>query len=283
MKSFEIFVVLFSMFLFITPVPGQTAETLYGITFNATGGLEQLLTIDTSTGLGTSVGNLDTNMAAYGLGTRNGNLYAYDQIANMIRQLDPLTAHTLNTIDIGAGDMQGEGGLAFRSDGIGFLSTACVDGGPCTFPLLSFDITVPSSTIIGTLSPFMDGLDFNSAGILYGISQAQANSGQTHELYTINQTTGVTTLIGNTGITDNDGLSGLAFRSDGVLFTEINDSLYTINPSNGQATLIGGIGFDHVSGLTFLEAAAPVSEPCTMLLIGTGLLGLWGARKKLRI
>jgi hypothetical protein len=90
-------------------------------------------------------------------------------------------------------------------------------------------------------------------------------------------------LIGDTGINDNDILSGLAFRSDGVLFTEINDTLYTIDPSNGQATLIGGIGFALVSGLTFVEVGGgKVPEPTTMILIGSGLLGLAGLRRKFK-
>ena len=271
MKSLKLLIIISTVMLILIPARGQT-ETLYGITFN-----EQLITINTSTGLGNLVGNLDTAMGGFGLATRSGKLYTFDQTADRIRELDPLTAHTLNTINIGVATI-GEGGITFRSDGIGFMSRS--SGGIGT--LWSFDITVPSSTNISGddgLRPSMDGLDFNSADALYGITQS-SNLYGSHKLYTINQTTGATTLIGDTGITDNDTLSGLAFRSDGVLFTEINNSLYTINPLTGEATFVGRIGFEGISGLTFV-GEGKVPEPSTMLLLGSGLIGLAGfARKK---
>jgi len=269
MKAFKFFILFFALFLFLIPSGGQT-ETLYGITF-----ANQLITIDTSTGVGTLVGNLDTPMSAFGLGTLYGNLYTFDQESDRIRQLDPLTANTLNTIDIGV-STGGEGGLTFRSDGIGFLSRSSGLVGT----LWSFDIPLTSTTNISgddSLNPGMDGLDFNSTGVLYGISQSFSSYGS-HKLYTIDQTTGITTLIGDTGITDNQGLSGLAFRSDGVLFAEMNDSLYIIDPSNGQATFIGVIGFNTVSGLTFV-GEIPVPEPSIIILLGLSMMSVAGLRK----
>jgi hypothetical protein len=273
MKSLKLLIIISTVMLILIPARGQATETLYGITFD-----QQLITINSSTGLGNLVGNLDTAMGGFGLATRSGKLYTFDQTADRIRELDPLTAHTLNTINIGVATI-GEGGITFRSDGIGFMSRS--SGGIGT--LWSFDITVPSATNISGddgLRPSMDGLDFNSTDILYGISQS-SNVYGSHKLYTINQTTGETALIGDIGITDDDTLSGFAFRSDGVLFAEINDSLYIINPSNGQATFVGRIGFERISGLTFV-GEGKVPEPSTMLLLGSGLIGLAGyGRKKL--
>jgi PEP-CTERM motif len=265
MKTFRSLVLLCFLVLFLIPVRGEAAEILYGITFD-----EQLITIDTSTGSGILVGNLDTPMDSFGLGTRSGKLYTYDQFSDEILELDPSTADTINSIDIGVAAV-GEGGLAFRSDGIGFMSQSGQD------TLWSFDITVPSSTQItslGGLDPSMDGLDFSPSDVLYGIAQTS------NILYTIDQTTGATTFIGDPGISDLDFLAGLAFRSDGVLFAELNDSLYTINPSNGQATLIGLIGFDNLSGLSFVQS--PIPEPSTFLLLGAGLAGVGLLRRRFK-
>ena len=245
--------------------PGMArADFMYAITFD-----EELLSIDISTGAGTLIGYLDSSMAGFGLGDRGTSLYTFDQMADRIVQLDPATGHTLATIDIGVGDIQGEGSLAFRSDGIGFMTRSWGDTGQ----LWSFDITVPSSNAItglGGLTPSMDGADFNGSDVLYGISQTTAS------LYTINQTTGATTLIGDTGFNSSAGVSGLTFTSDGTLYGVIDDALYTINTATGAATLIGVIGFNDVSGLT---AIAPVPVPAAVLL---SILGLSAVGIKLR-
>lgn len=247
----------------------NAAEILYGITFG-----NQLIRIDTATGIGTLVGPLDTPMAAFGLGTRVGRLYTFDQTADRIRELDPNTGATITTIDIGVGNLIGEGSLTFRNDGIGFMSRSSGGVGD----LFSFDITVPSSTAItppGGLVPSMDGMDFSPGGLLYGLSQ------DTSALHTIDQATGATTLIGDTGLDDTNTLSGLAFRSNGALFAEISDALYTLDPATGLATLVGLIGFSDVSGLTFLSVTQ-VPEPPTSALFSTGLSGLAALARRRR-
>ena len=262
MKKLILSICLVMMYGLTTPDTAR-ADLLYAVTFAG----DQLLSIDTSTGAGTLIGSLDSMMGAFGLSDRGTSLYTYDQVASRIVQLDPATGHTLATIDVGI-LRGGEGSLAFRSDGLGFLTQNHGDTGQ----LWSFNITVPSSTAItgvGGLSPSMDGMDFNGSDILYGISQSSAN------LYTINQTTGATTLIGETGF-EGSALSGLTFASDGTLYGVINDSLYTINTGTGAATLIGVIGYSGVSGLT---AIAPVPVPGAVLL---GILGLSAVGIKLR-
>ena len=208
--------------------PGRIqADYLYAITFN-----EEFLSIDPSTGAGTLIGPLDSEMAAFGLSDRGTSIYTFDQHADRIRQLDPATGGTLATIDIGV-VTSGEGGIAFRSDGTGFLS-----------------------------NPSMDGLDFNGSDVLYGLSQI------TYNMYTINQTTGATTYIGDTGF-GAGGLGGITFTTDGTLYGVLHDSLYTINPETGAASLVGPIGYNGVSGLT-----AVIPEPATLVILGLGSLSL---------
>lgn len=117
------------------------AHTLYGITF----GGNQLITIDTVTGAGTLVGKLSSTMQAFGLAFRGTKLYAFDQAADRIQELDPKTGGTLSTIDIGT-TRWGEGDIAFRSDGIGFIASEL------TGELSRFDLTVPNSALVGGLA-----------------------------------------------------------------------------------------------------------------------------------
>jgi hypothetical protein len=256
------------------------ADQLYGITFS-----NQLITINPTTGAGTLVGNLDSQMFGYGLAVQNGKLYTYDQNAEVIRQLDPNTAHTLATISIGnTSGFVGEGDLAFRSDGTGFLSTAGSPG----VSLFSFNISNNTSSKISAEQFLFDGLAFNSSDVLYGLSQAQSGDG-TSKLYTLDQTTGAKTLVGalNVPSATNEILGGLTFDSGGTLYGELSDgsstsTLVTIDPATGQATTIGNIaGFGNVSGIAFLPSAVTAApEPSTLVLTGIGLVSLSLARRR---
>jgi hypothetical protein len=227
------------------------AGFLYAITFD-----EELLSINPATGAGTLVGMLDTSMNGLGLSSRGHKIYTFDQNADRLRRLDPATGQTLRTIDIGIITM-GEGSIAFRGDGIGFMTRSMSSTGI----LWSFDPEIPSSTLVGAMDICFDGLGFNADGLLYGISQTSC------DLYIIDQTNADVTLIGSTGITSQTFLGGLTFSSDGTLYAVLNDALYTLNPDTGTANLIGPIGYDNVSGLT---ATAPV--PGAVLLCGLGVV-----------
>jgi outer membrane protein assembly factor BamB len=226
-------------------------DFLYAITMD-----DELLSLNPVTGSGILIGMLDTAMDGIGLATRGEEIYTFDQNTNRLQQLDPLTAHTLATIDIGI-VIVGEGSIAFRSDGTGFLARSFIP----TEVLWSFDPVIPDSTMIGTLEFGMDGLAFDADDILYGLSQIS------YELYLINPTNAETTLIGPTGLTSQTLLGGLTFSSDGTLYAVLDDALYTLNPKTGAATLIGPIGYDNVSGIT-----ATTPAPGAVLLCGLGVI-----------
>jgi len=236
------------------PVQPVRPYELYAVSFYD----GQLLSIDPDTGAGTLIGNLDTRIIPFGLSDRGTELYTFTKDSNSILQLDPANGQTLQTININPVGITGEGALAFRSDGIGFLvSSSNVDGN-----LWRFDITVPSSTYIGSFTPSMDGLDFDGSGVLYGLNQP-VGIGGVYELYTINQTTGATTLVGSTGVTVSGAVGGLTFAPDGTLYAELNDSLYRLNPATGAATLVGPIGFSGIAGLTAVATPAAEVPPPT--------------------
>ena len=239
------------------------AQTLYGVTYSP----PQLITINTATGAGTLVGNLNPAIIADGIAFRGAKLYVMDGTSQNIYEINPATGATLATINIGAPPGSfGEGGMAFRSDGIGFLI------GFSPTPLIRFDITVPSSTVIAPVVPafILDEMAFNASDVLYGISQSTGlpfNDVST-QLYTINQATGAMTLVGPSGI-NNQAAAGLSFDASGNLFLASADQgtsvskLYKINPATGAATLIGTIaGFLNVSGLAFQGGpGVPIAKP----------------------
>lgn len=260
------------------PHSAKAAETLYGVTFFS----NELISINVNTGAGTLVGALDSGMAAFGLGSYNGKLYAYDQVADRIRQLSTTNGSTLATIDIGIGNIIGEGGLAFRSDGIGFLSSAAGSTGQ----LFSFDIVGGTSTPItgsGGLDPSMDGLAFTKADVLYGMSQGVSQSG-INSLYTINTTTGATTLVGSMGVANSSSVGGFEISRKGVAYATFNGNLYRVDLATGDATLIGNTGFSNLSGLAFVRTGGGgggggVPEPGTWALLAGASAGLLALRR----
>lgn len=234
------------------------AEILYGVTLIN----NQLLTLDTATGAATLVGPLSSSMSALGLATSGGRLYTFDQVADVIREIDPATGSTVTTHDVGLGNLIGEGGLAMMGNGTGFLVT----GNGVTGNLYSFNVNTNTSSLIGPTLSF-DGLEF-IGGVLYGINQVNG------ALYTVNQGTGQTTLVGP-GITPAGSLSGLAARSDGTLFGLQNGTtLYSIDAATGIATSIGATGFNDIAGLTFFDDQEPIPEPSTIALLGAGLAAM---------
>lgn len=230
------------------------ADHLYAVTLD-----EEFLSVNPATGAGTLIGILDTSMDGFGLSSLGLAVYTYDQNAGRLRRLDTSTGHTLTTIDIGI-EAKGEGSIAFRCDGIGFLARSF--GSANT--LWNFDPAVPDSAAVYDMEFGIDGLDFDANGILYGLSQSSYN------LYTINQRSAEATLIGPTGLISRSFLGGLTFSSDGTLYAVLNDALYTLNPATGAANLIGPIGFDRVSGLT---AAMPIPDAVLLCAFGIIIVG----------
>jgi hypothetical protein len=239
--------------LLSNPASAQT-QTLYG--YCGVGIPSRLITINPTTAAGSLVAT--SPYRSPGLAFRGGKLYIFDDASLKMVELDPATGAGINIIDIGTVPFNNEGDIAFRSDGIGFMSSW-----PAGTPLRRFDVSAGTSTVIGPLSLVFDGLAFNAAGVLYGLAEGGA------QLYTIDPTTAATTLVGNTGIPAGGFFNGaLAFDASGNLYAAVavwpptsSSVLYRIDTATGAATLIGNIGFGSVVGLAFGSPAPPPPPP----------------------
>ena len=252
------------------------AGTVYGVTYFG----DQLISVDPTTGAGTAVGTLSTPSASYGLAGVDGKLYTFDSNADVIRQVDPSTAGTVATYNIGLmpGALLGQGGLAFQSGTVGYLTSAL---DPTTFApansLYRFDISTGQSVNIapGGTSDTLEALAFAPNGTLYGLGKLDG------DLYKVSTATGALTLVGNVGFNVGSPIGSLAFGPDGVLYATLDDALYKLDTMTGLATAVSTdpsatTGFDSISGLTYSPAAVP--EPASMATWGLIALAAGGRR-----
>ena len=114
------------------------------------------------------------------------------------------------------------------------------------------DATTGAPTFIGAIGfSSVDGIDFDSAGTLYGIGQRLAPGDpldRTPVLLTINPNTGAGTEIAaiklaSNGLNLDVPVQDISFRnSDGALYAYATGDTYTINKITGVATLVGSSG-----------------------------------------
>lgn len=145
----------------------------------------------------------------------------------------------------------------------------------------TIDTTTGAITTIGAMTGMnrpTGGLAF-VGGTMYAVSSTDNNDSR---LFTVSLATGAASLVGNLTLSgvQQEAATALAF-ADGKMYTLLTDftdtNLYSINLGTGALTLEFDLGVE-LNSLT--TAAAPVPEPATMLLLGAGLAGLAGFRKR---
>ncbi len=118
---------------------------------------------------------------------------------------------------------------------------------PVTYDFHEINTTTGVATTIGNHSGFINGLTFDSSGVLYGVGL--------DFLYTINLATGAAATIGTTGYNSS---GDIAFDSSGNLFMSATldattDQLINLDVATGVGSLIGEIGYASVFGLNFFQ------------------------------
>lgn len=114
--------------------------------------------------------------------------------------------------------------------------------------LVTFDSTSGAVTPVATMDvPGLESIAFDpSDGVLFGVGLSVIGAPQ-NGLYTINPTTGETTLVGSFGDAYNlynPYPQNIRFDSDGNLYlsnTSDNTDIYRVNTDNGSATFVGEV------------------------------------------
>jgi hypothetical protein len=243
----------------LSNVDAQSEARLYAVTFYD----RQFITIDTNSGAGTLITNLP--VSPLDIAVRHGKLWLQLSGSGIerLRQIDAWTGLTVSELTFNSSVTGGEGAMDFAADGTAVAAKSAQNVGTL-FRMDPALTNVVPITADGGLIPSLDGLAFDTNGVLYGLSQ---NAGG-FTLYTVNTNTGAMTAVGNLGITFSavgGAVAGLAFAPDRTLFAAVGNPtdarLYRVNKSTGAATFVGAIGFPGVSGIRFF---VPPPGPLTV-------------------
>jgi len=285
-----------------------------GTLFGTDGNLQNLITVNTASGVGNVIGpntqgpfpslafDHTTNTMFGGTGGGFGALLTVNTITG---QASPVGVSNLGFAAVG--------GMDVASDGTIFVAVNIAgDGGTGSDHLATVDKNTGQFTVIG---PFgncvgvpalpvdgsgscdnegMEGIAFGSTGILWGVHSTRGAAGAPG-LYTINTNTGaanfVSPLLDASQNPASGGFVSLQFACDGTLFggtaraigAADGGFLATINPMTGQFTLTpnSATGGSSLGGLAFGLACPPVGgellpiDSTALLLAGAQTNAVW--------
>lgn len=248
----------------LTLPAGASAQTAYAIDAAAT-----LYTVDFATGVVTPVGATGILGTPGALALSPGGTLHGTDADGRLYTLDPTTGAATLVGGTGRGDV---GGLDFLGGTLhGF-------GGPSPAALFTVDPTTAATAVVLTsafTSPVAGDvphtLAFADATTAYFTTAAQ--------LHRLDLATGITTVVGSTGIAST--IAGIDFLSDGALYgLTLTGRGVRLDPTTGAASMLFAPDTSpRWLGMTATLAVTAVPEPSTLALALTGLLAVGGAAR----
>jgi len=250
--------------------------------------VEELLTIDSTTGAATTVGAYGPNpppfsaMLGLAFDVNSDTLYGSDTNSGNLVTIDPATADVTIIGALG----QAVRGLAFDPNTSTLFGVA-INGAFSN--LLTVDTGTGAATLVNPPQDIgftgVESLAFDaSSDTLFGLSNGSF-IGDPQQLITIDPLTGIGTAVGGIVGGGFPSISGLTVGADGLLYgsDSLSDELLTLDTTTGAGTLVGAFGAGH-EDVHALAAPAPAAapEPASVLLLGAGVIALVSLGRRAR-
>ena len=251
---------------------GHTARADDYAYFTAAGGLFGTLDLTTGKTVGSTfyLGYAPTS----GIGVANGTLYNLEMvgsISSLVHSIDPVAQTTSALYYTLFGKQYPPIGSANN-----VLYT--ISATPLSSNLkIRYDLTsiATSDTIGGPIMIIDDphayvwGLSNSSSALYFSLADT---------LYTVD-TSGA--LVGSVSMAPGLGIGSMVFENGTLYGAGSGGNIYTINTATGATNLLSNSGFD-IIGLAPAPGPSSTPEPATMLLLGLGLMGVLGIRRKIK-